>query len=90
LSAFSAAASVIFSVFLPSIFRIRSPGINPARPPGESSIGERMTSPPSLTPMTMPSPLNSPFVSRWMSWKLSSSRNWLWGSSDDSIPRSAA
>ena len=85
----TASSSEMPSVASPSISMILSPDSRPARNAGVPSIGAITVSIVSLMPMVMPRPPNCPAVSSRMALKASLSMNWLWGSSDCSMPFSA-
>ena len=86
----TASCRPIFSVILPLILMMRSPGSKPALAPGVSSIGATTVRKPSLDMlMTMPMPPNLPSVSSFMSSYACGSMNWLCGSRELTIPLSA-
>ena len=80
----------ILSVEVPLIFKIWSPERMPALAAGVSSIAVITVGRPFFIETSIPRPLKRLRVSSCMSRKSSGSMNWLWGSSDDSMPFSAA
>ena len=92
----TASSMVNFSVVCPLILTMRSPGLMPPLLAGVPSIvSETVRVPPLLTPFvrtfrTMPTPPNAPSVSFLMSSYLRASMNSLCGSSELTMPLSAA